>query len=104
MVQIGDDAAHAFLSTSVNGGTQAFEDAVSLPCCLRIAIDQKGLDGIQIATRVHNTLRLDRVSLSQQLGFKRRHAYYNLDWEAVKKDPSIGASEPAKLQYEHDPE
>ena len=78
VVQIGD-AAHAFLPTSVNGGTQAFEDAVSLSCCLRIAIDQKGLDGIPIAIRVHNTLRLDRVSLIQQLGFKRRHVYYNLD-------------------------
>ena len=103
VVQVGD-AAHAFLPTSVNGGTQAFEDSVSLPCCLRMAIDQKGLDGIPIATRVHNTLRLDRVSLIQQVGFKRRHIYYNLDWEAVKKDPSIVASEPAKWQYEHDPE
>lgn len=95
MVQVGD-AAHAFLPTLVNGGMQAFEDAVSLPCCLRMAIKQKGLDGIPIATRVHNTLRLDRVSFIQQIGFKRRHAYYNLDWEAVKKDPSIVASEPAK--------
>ena len=103
VVQIGD-AAHAFLPTSVNGATQAFEDAVSLPCCLRIALDEKGLDGIPTATRVHNTLRLDRVSLIQQLGFKRRHAYYNLDWEAVKKDPSIVAIEPAKWQYEHDAE
>lgn len=103
VVQIGD-AAHAFLPTSVNGGTQALEDAVSLPCCLRMAIDQKGLDGIATATRVHNTLRLDRVSFIQQIGFKRRHAYYNLDWEAVKKDPSIVANVPAKWQYEHDPE
>lgn len=103
VVQIGD-AAHAFLPTSVNGGTQAFEDAVSLPCCLRMALDQQGLDGIPTAARVHNTLRLDRVSFIQQLGFKRRHAYYNLDWEAVKKDPSIVAAEPAKWQYEHNPE
>ena len=50
MVQVGD-AAHAFLPTSVNGGTQAFEDAVSLPCCLRIAINQKGLEGISTATK-----------------------------------------------------
>ena len=103
VVQIGD-AAHAFLPTSVSGGTQAFEDAVSLPCCLRMAIDQKGLAGVPTAARVHNTLRLDRVSLMQQIGFKRRHVYYNVDWEAVKKDPSIVVSEPAPWQYEHDPD
>ncbi|KAI9712181.1 MAG: hypothetical protein M1828_001742 [Chrysothrix sp. TS-e1954] len=103
VVQIGD-AAHAFLPTSVNGGTQAFEDAVSLPCCLRIAVDQQGSEGIPMAVRVHNTLRLERVSFIQQLGFKRRHVYYNIDWEAVKKDPSIVAAEPAPWQYKHNPE
>ncbi|KAL8677814.1 MAG: hypothetical protein Q9186_005794 [Xanthomendoza sp. 1 TL-2023] len=103
VVQIGD-AAHAFLPSSGNGGTQALEDAVSLACCLRIAIDRQGSAGIPTATRIHNTLRLERVSFIQQVGFKRRHAYYNIDWEAVKKDPSIVAMEPQKWLYEHDPE
>ncbi|KAL8755000.1 MAG: hypothetical protein Q9199_003958 [Rusavskia elegans] len=103
VVQIGD-AAHAFLPTAVNGATQAFEDAVSLPCCLRMAIDQQGMAGIPTATRVHNTLRLDRVSFIQQVGFKRRHALRNVDWEAAEKDPSVVAVEPQKWQYEHNPE
>lgn len=103
VLQIGD-AAHAFLPTSVNGGTQAFEDAVSLPCCLRMSIEKHGRESIPTAARVHNTLRLDRVSFIQQVGFKRRRALYNLDWEAVKRDPGLVSIEPAPWQYEHNPE
>ncbi|KAL8665037.1 MAG: hypothetical protein Q9202_002593 [Teloschistes flavicans] len=103
VVQIGD-AAHAFLPTSVNGGTQSFEDGASLACCLRMAVDRDGLKGIPTASRVHNTLRLDRVSFIQQIGFKRRHNYYNINWDAARKDPSIVAAEPAKWQYQHNAE
>jgi 2-polyprenyl-6-methoxyphenol hydroxylase-like FAD-dependent oxidoreductase len=52
VVQIGD-AAHSFLPTSANGGTQACEDAISLAACLSLG----GKHGISLATRVHNTLR-----------------------------------------------
>lgn len=52
IVQIGD-AAHTFLPSSGNGGTQGMEDAISLAACLRIA----GKDNVPWATRVHNKLR-----------------------------------------------
>lgn len=52
VVQIGD-AAHAFLPTSANGGTQACEDAISLAACLSLG----GKDNTAMAARVHNTLR-----------------------------------------------
>ena len=52
IVQIGD-AAHSFLPTSANGGTQACEDAISLAACLSLG----GKHAIPLATRVHNKLR-----------------------------------------------
>lgn len=53
IVQIGD-AAHTFLPTSANGGTQACEDAISLAACLRMA---GSTDNVPLATRVHFALR-----------------------------------------------
>ena len=53
--QLGD-AAHSFLPTSANGGTQAMEDGISLASCLQLA----GKDDIPLATRVHNHLRSGR--------------------------------------------
>ncbi|KAJ5125332.1 hypothetical protein N7526_007509 [Penicillium atrosanguineum] len=63
VVQIGD-AAHTFLPSSGNGGTQAIEDAISLAACLHIA----GKDNTPWATRVHNKLRFERVACLQKLG------------------------------------
>jgi 2-polyprenyl-6-methoxyphenol hydroxylase-like FAD-dependent oxidoreductase len=51
VVQLGD-AAHIFLSTSGNGGTQAMEDIMSLAACLDIA----GREQVLWATRVYNLL------------------------------------------------
>ena len=53
VVQVGD-SAHPFLPTSVNGATQAMEDAVSLASCLKLC---GGPEHIPVATRVHNKLR-----------------------------------------------
>ncbi|KAJ5082899.1 hypothetical protein N7532_011942 [Penicillium argentinense] len=63
VVQIGD-AAHTFHPASGSGATQGLEDAVSLAVCLQIT--QK--DNIPWATRVHNKLRFERVSLLQKIG------------------------------------
>ena len=52
VVQLGD-AAHAFLPSSGNGGTQAMEDGVSLAACLQLA----GKAQVPLAAKVHNKLR-----------------------------------------------
>lgn len=53
VIQLGD-AAHTFLPTSGNGGTQAVEDATSLASCLHIG----GKSNVPLAVKVHNLLRL----------------------------------------------
>jgi 2-polyprenyl-6-methoxyphenol hydroxylase-like FAD-dependent oxidoreductase len=60
VVQLGD-AAHTFLPTSGNGGTQAIEDAISLASCL----DTAGRENVIWATKVHNLLRFEGVSCVQ---------------------------------------
>ena len=52
ITQIGD-AAHSFLPSSANGGTQSIEDGISLAACLQIA----GKDRIPLAAKVHFQLR-----------------------------------------------
>ncbi|KAI8961357.1 FAD/NAD(P)-binding domain-containing protein [Daldinia sp. FL1419] len=64
VVQVGD-SAHSFLPTSANGATQALEDALSLPECLRLG----GKENLGVATKVHELLRFQRVSLIQHSGF-----------------------------------
>ena len=103
VVQIGD-AVHAFLPTSFNGGTQAMEDAVSLAACVRLAINRVSVGAISEGVRVHNMLRLDRVSCIQQRGVQRRQAYRNMDWEAVARDPRNVYNPPENWQVKHAPE
>ncbi|KAF2422981.1 FAD/NAD(P)-binding domain-containing protein [Tothia fuscella] len=67
VVQIGD-AAHTFIPSSGNGGTQAIEDAVSLATCIAAA----GKNNLPNATRVHNLLRFERVSFIQAMGVANR--------------------------------
>jgi hypothetical protein len=58
VVQLGD-AAHAFLPSSANGGTQACEDGSSLAVCLELA----GKKNVALATRVYYALRyVSRIS------------------------------------------
>ncbi|KAI1107900.1 FAD/NAD(P)-binding domain-containing protein [Jackrogersella minutella] len=64
IVQVGD-SAHSFLPTSGNGAVQALEDAASLAECLRLA----GKGDVRIATKVHELLRYQRVSLIQHTGY-----------------------------------
>lgn len=67
IVQIGD-AAHTFIPSSGNGGTQAIEDAVSIASCIAVG----GKDNVPNATRVHNLLRFERVSFIQAMGVANR--------------------------------
>ncbi|KAJ2988382.1 hypothetical protein NUW58_g4005 [Xylaria curta] len=82
VVQLGD-SAHAFLPTSGNGATQACEDALSLATCLRVA--GKGKENI--ATKVHNKLRFERVSTIQKFGVMTRSSLHNIDLELAKEQP-----------------
>lgn len=68
VVQIGD-AAHPFLPTSGNGATQALEDAITLPECLRVG----GKGSAHISTRVYNLLRHRRVNIIQRIAFTSRN-------------------------------
>ncbi|KAF2464735.1 FAD/NAD(P)-binding domain-containing protein [Lindgomyces ingoldianus] len=96
VVQLGD-AAHTFLPTSGNGGTQALEDAVSLAACIAIA----GKGRVPDATRVHNLLRFERVSFIQAMGIARRDAKAASNNVGVKpKPPPI----PGAWLMDHDPE
>lgn len=103
LTQIGD-AAHPFLPTTVNGGTQALEDAVSLVCCLRLAVEKHGVGALLDGARVHNALRVDRVAAIQLTGMERTKKHHQLDFEKVKESPELVRNEPAQWQIEHDPQ
>ncbi|KAF2724197.1 FAD/NAD(P)-binding domain-containing protein [Polychaeton citri CBS 116435] len=103
LTQIGD-AAHPFLPTTVNGGTQALEDAVSLACCLRLAVEKHGIGALPGGAKVHNALRIDRVAAIQLTGMERTKKHHDVDFEKVKKNPELVRNEPAQWQIEHDPQ
>lgn len=97
IIQLGD-AAHTFLPSSGNGGTQAIEDAVSLATCLSIA----GNDHINEATRVHNLLRFERVSSLQAFGVVNREKF-----SSTPKGGKQSGKSPVHLGrwiWDHDPE
>jgi hypothetical protein len=98
VIQLGD-AAHTFLPSSGNGGTQAIEDAISLASCLDVA----GKEHIAWATRVHNLLRFERVSCLQAFGVVNRQKFKssadNKSKEAPKKNLHMG-----NWIVAHDPE
>lgn len=103
LMQIGD-AAHPFLPTTVNGGTQAIEDGVSLARCLRLAVEKHGVDALPAGARVHNALRIDRVAAIESTGMERTKKHRHVDFEKVKENPDLIRNEPARWQIEHDPQ
>jgi 2-polyprenyl-6-methoxyphenol hydroxylase-like FAD-dependent oxidoreductase len=103
LIQIGD-AAHPYLPTTVNGGTQALEDGVSLATCLRLAVEKHGVAAMPDAVKVHNVLRFERVAAIETTGMERTNKHRQVNFEAVKKNPELIRNEPAKWQIEHDPE
>lgn len=103
LIQLGD-AAHPYLPTTVNGGTQAIEDGASLAQCLRLAVDTYGVDAIPDGAKVHNTLRIDRVGAIEATGMQRTKKHHQIDFEAVKKNPELVRNEPATWQTQHDPQ
>ena len=98
VLQLGD-AAHTFLPSSGNGGTQAIEDAVSLAACISKAGSKQNVPD---ATRVHNLLRFERVSCLQAFGVMNRQkasSESGRDGDAKKNQVHVG-----KWILEHDPE
>ncbi|KAF2164032.1 hypothetical protein M409DRAFT_68247 [Zasmidium cellare ATCC 36951] len=98
VIQLGD-AAHSFLPSSGNGGTQAIEDAISLATCLSLAHTTH--QPLPLALRIHNLLRFERVSCLQAFGVLNRDARNtkNNDPKDKKHEVRLG-----KWIVEHDPE
>ncbi|KAI1475009.1 hypothetical protein K445DRAFT_321711 [Daldinia sp. EC12] len=96
VIQIGD-SAHSFLPTSANGATQALEDALSLPECLRLG----GKENLGKATKVHELLRYQRVSLIQHVGFVNMQ---DIHIEANKDERKLPPLLMGKWLWAHDPE
>ncbi|THH19410.1 hypothetical protein EW146_g1747 [Bondarzewia mesenterica] len=63
------DAAHPFLPTSAQGGSQAMEDGATLGICL--ALSEKSPEGVRLALKVFQELRYDRVAEIQQSGLRQ---------------------------------
>ncbi|KAK4499286.1 hypothetical protein PRZ48_009799 [Zasmidium cellare] len=98
VIQLGD-AAHSFLPSSGNGGTQAIEDAISLATCLSLAHTNN--QPYPSALRIHNLLRFERVSCLQAFGVLNRDARNtkNNDPKDKKHEVKLG-----KWIVEHDPD
>ncbi|KAI1143364.1 FAD/NAD(P)-binding domain-containing protein [Hypoxylon sp. FL0543] len=97
IVQLGD-SAHSFLPTSGNGATQALEDASSLAECLRMTTKQD----TGIATKIHELLRYQRVSLIQHAGFvNMQEVHREVDPKVVKSKPP---RQEGKWLWAHNPE
>ncbi|KIW20480.1 hypothetical protein PV08_01055 [Exophiala spinifera] len=99
VIQIGD-AAHSFIPTSGNGGTQACEDGMSLAACLSLG----GRINVALATRVHNMLRADRISCCQRSGFRNRDTLHNADFGELKKHPERLGEMTGRWITQHDAE
>ncbi|CAK4030915.1 FAD NAD(P)-binding domain-containing [Lecanosticta acicola] len=96
VVQLGD-AAHTFLPSSANGGTQAMEDAISLAACIALG----GKTNIPDATRVHNLLRFERVSCLQAWGIANAD---DRDTNRHKQEENKFTLTIGKWILDHDPE
>ncbi|CAJ2505209.1 Uu.00g126030.m01.CDS01 [Anthostomella pinea] len=99
VVQLGD-AAHTFLPSSGNGGTQAMEDAISLAACLAMAGSK---ENVPDAIRMHNLLRFERVSCLQAFGVLNRQK----NTSERKQDGSDAKQKQVHIGrwiLEHDPE
>ncbi|GKT89066.1 hypothetical protein Ct61P_06916 [Colletotrichum tofieldiae] len=88
IIQLGD-SAHAFIPSSMSGATTALEDGQSLAECLRLA----GKEHAHLATKVHELMRLRRVSILQRVGFSNRREMHQKDgFEGIAKNKLDGGS------------
>ncbi|KAI1841050.1 hypothetical protein JX266_012769 [Neoarthrinium moseri] len=82
VVQVGD-SAHSFIPTSGSGATMALEDSLSLAECLRLG----GKNDIPSGNKVHELLRMQRVTLLQRLGIVVCSLLHSEDLESIKRAP-----------------
>ncbi|KAF7192510.1 FAD-dependent monooxygenase fsr3 [Pseudocercospora fuligena] len=102
IIKLGD-AAHSFFPTAGNGAVQAQEDGLSLAECLRLG----GKSGVQWATKVHNKLRFQRVSVLQQTGFVNRDELHHSNLKAMAEGPAdahIGFFKIGRWVWDHNAE
>ncbi|RSL61468.1 hypothetical protein CEP54_006271 [Fusarium duplospermum] len=99
VLQIGD-AAHAFLPTSASGATMAMEDAFSLATCLQLG----GKGNLPLAVKVHTTLRFQRVTCAQKMGFKNRQQYHESTFKPAEEGTRPRFPMAGSWVREHDPE
>ncbi|PSN73825.1 FAD/NAD(P)-binding domain-containing protein [Corynespora cassiicola Philippines] len=82
IVLIGD-AAHPFLPTSIQGASQSIEDGVVLAACL----EKAGKCDTQLAVRVFEKIRYQRVHKAQATGVKTRERWHKANWDEIRKTP-----------------
>ncbi|KAL3474762.1 hypothetical protein BJX99DRAFT_247969 [Aspergillus californicus] len=99
-IAIIGDAAHPFLPTFGNGAVQALEDAATVAVLLRLA----GKSNVATALRAYETLRYERVTLCQRIGFETRHRLHKTNSAKVAEDPNWMNIPQPLWQYDHDAE
>lgn len=83
-VALAGDAAHSFLPTSIQGGSQAIEDGVTIAVCLQLA----GKEKIPLAMRAYEKIRYDRVKAAQATGVSTRDRWHKADFaNTVRSNP-----------------
>jgi hypothetical protein len=59
---------------------------------------------VSLAVRAHNTLRFERVSCAQKLGFANAFMLHHTDWEGAKKAPEKAQPKIPQWIWRHNPE
>ncbi|KAH7155949.1 salicylate hydroxylase [Dactylonectria macrodidyma] len=73
LVALMGDAAHPFLPTSVQGASQAIEDAATLATCL----SKVNRGGVALALHSYFDIRHDYVAEAQQTGISQRNTWHD---------------------------
>ncbi|KAH8916249.1 FAD/NAD(P)-binding domain-containing protein [Atractiella rhizophila] len=102
------DAAHPFLPTSIQGASQAIEDAVTISVVLEKVHQSKGKVKVEEGLRVFEMLRYQRVKQTQKTGETTRDKWHkiadwdNIDPESIKLTPMPGLFEHDAHDYAHE--
>jgi salicylate hydroxylase len=80
LVAIMGDAAHPFLPTSTQGGSQAVEDGATIALCLAKA----GKGNVPLALHTYFALRYEHVRAAQMVGITQRDKWHNLHDKETK--------------------
>ncbi|KAH8802472.1 hypothetical protein F5884DRAFT_471946 [Xylogone sp. PMI_703] len=78
------DAAHPFLPTSIQGASQALEDATTIAVCLELG----GKANVTQSVRAYEKIRYERVHKAQATGVATRERWHKANWDEISKDPT----------------